>query len=158
MAKTTQKTAATSPKKGVNKTAPQPPAEAKETVLPADQASGTEEINTTPPADQANGVKQDAQPDAPETTEKESAGTPSPEGEKTPDQASGTEIPETQTPTPEAIPEEAPNLKEEAEKLMKQHNLTEIWRCPVTGYWFTNAQSAQEQAHKTKKDTEHFKL
>lgn len=49
-------------------------------------------------------------------------------------------------------------LQSEAEKLMKQHDVKEIWRCPETNYWFTKKENAAENAGKVEKEPEHYKL
>ncbi|HEY5509379.1 MAG TPA: hypothetical protein VIK29_11945, partial [Paludibacter sp.] len=50
------------------------------------------------------------------------------------------------------------DFKAEAEKLMIAQNLKEIWRCPLTGYWFSRKDHADAQAQKMGKSSEPYKL
>ena len=47
---------------------------------------------------------------------------------------------------------------DEAKKLMKQQNVKEIWRCSVTGYWFSRKDYADDQKKRTGASPEHYKL
>lgn len=49
------------------------------------------------------------------------------------------------------------DYEDEAEDLMDQQNIKEIWRCPVTGYWFSKKVYAEEQEKKTGRSLEHYK-
>lgn len=63
-------------------------------------------------------------------------------------------------PTKETDKEDLPagEFKTEAEKIMRQQDVNEIWRCPVLGYWFTKKEFADDNAKKVKKSAEHYKL
>ena len=54
--------------------------------------------------------------------------------------------------------EQETNYYEKAKKLMGEQNVKEIWRCSVTGYWFTRLDYADDQKKKTGKSLEHYKL
>lgn len=49
------------------------------------------------------------------------------------------------------------DYEDEAEDLMAKQYLKEIWRCPVTGYWFSSKIYAEDHQKKTGKDLEHYK-
>lgn len=49
------------------------------------------------------------------------------------------------------------DYEDEAEDLMAKQYLKEIWRCPVTGYWFSSKIYAEDHQKKTGKELEHYK-
>lgn len=63
-----------------------------------------------------------------------------------------------ETQSTETVESREAGLEEKALELMKLQNVEEIWRCPVTGYWFTKKENAVENAGKVKKEAEHYKL
>lgn len=50
-----------------------------------------------------------------------------------------------------------PDYKSEASELMAKQYLKEIWRCPVTDYWFSSKIYAEDHQKKTGKNLEHYK-
>jgi rubrerythrin len=89
--------------------------------------------------------------------------------EKTEDTESKNEDPELQETkdiNPEVSPEkteadqseETKNYDSEAKELMDKNHIKQIWRCPVTGYWFTSDVYAEEQKKRTGKSLEFYKL
>lgn len=55
-------------------------------------------------------------------------------------------------------PEETKNYDSEAKELMDKNHIKQIWRCPITGYWFTSDVYAEEQKKRTGKSLEFYKL
>lgn len=47
-------------------------------------------------------------------------------------------------------------FEEQADKHMKAQNLTEIWRCPISGYWFSRKDYASARAKEIKRPLEHY--
>ena len=51
-----------------------------------------------------------------------------------------------------------PEFTAEAETIMNQQGVKEIWRCPVHGYWFTKKEYSDENAKIVNKSAEYYKL
>ncbi|NDW10453.1 hypothetical protein [Dysgonomonas sp. 520] len=49
-----------------------------------------------------------------------------------------------------------PDHEDTALEMMEKNDLKEIWRCPETGYWFSKAQYAEENAQKQGVKPEHY--
>jgi hypothetical protein len=43
-----------------------------------------------------------------------------------------------------------------AAKLMEEQNLKEIWRCPVSGYWFSRTDYAENYSKEHQQRLEHY--
>ncbi|MGE4590003.1 MAG: hypothetical protein AB7E34_10580 [Acidaminococcaceae bacterium] len=77
-----------------------------------------------------------------------------------PDEAKAPEAENTQAPD-EAKASEADTkteLEKQAEKLMQDLGIKEIYRCPKKGYWFTRRDYASEHEKKVKSSVQTFNL
>ena len=109
-----------------------------------------------PVVKQATQQKTAQAPDETKAPEAEVENTQAPDEIKAPEaEVENTQAPD-ETKAPEA--ETKTELEKEAEKLMQDLGIKEIYRCPVKGYWFTRSDYASEHEKKVKQSVQTFNL
>lgn len=73
-----------------------------------------------------------------------------------PAQADTATVPEAET-TQETAPEEAPEeLQEVARSLMREHGVSQVYRCPINGYWFIREEYVKEYVAESGNEVETY--